>query len=282
MSTQPKALLLDMNESEAARGLLLRYTEEKKEAHAKSLGLIHKPKPPGNGLIGALMLYLQNLPMAAPNELTRVTWESSSFESWMGMHWLIKKEWNNSYKFPSLLKGIPGIAQAKRDAEPMGDVLKAILHLCEKSGTIARLHGYPESIGGIKLFSVIAMELAHYGGVLNLLGHVYPEKKYSGNSKKEWCRECSSIVTALKSFQAPSDTFLLFGQLLKDAAKSAEQVDEYKRTVFADLITALRAYIKHTDSKQCGLVTLPDGQTWAISIGRGTASRKLVSRSLGP
>ena len=65
MSTQPKALLLDMNESEAARGLLLRYTEEKKEAHAKSLGLIHKPKPPGNGLIGALMFYLQNLPMAA-------------------------------------------------------------------------------------------------------------------------------------------------------------------------------------------------------------------------
>ena len=275
-----KVFWLDLRESEANRTRLLQYTEERKELHAKALGLIHRPKAPVNSLVSALMLYLQNLPASAPTEQGQIFWESSSFEAWMGMHWLIKKEWLNSYKFPAPLKGAVGIAKAKRDTEPMGDLLQALLHLCEKSHTLVHFSGYPGYIGGAKLFSAITVEIAHYGGVLNLLSRAYQIESHSGQNKKDWCRQQSAIVSQIKGLNPPGNTSFFFSQLLTDAIKRAEQNNQYKTTVFKNFVVALRAYVKHTDSKDCGLVSFNADQSWVMSTGKGAGTKKLFSTSL--
>ncbi len=282
MTTETHVFKLDLKESELARTRLFLYTEERKEVHAKFLGLTGCIRPPVNILMGQLMLYLQNLPASASTEQGRIFWESSAFEAWMAMHWLVKKEWKDSYKFPAPLKGAAGIAKAKRDTEPMGNVLQALLHLCEKSATVAHFGGYPEYIGGARLFSAIVVEIAHHGGILNLLPMVYQAKGTGGKSKKAWCREWASIVTSIKGLNEPHNTALFFGQLIADAIKRAEQNNLYKTTVFKDFIVALRAYIKHTDSNQCGLVCFDTDQNWAISTGKGAGTKKLFSRSHSP
>ena len=279
---------LDLRDTEAERMSLFLYTEERKEVHARFLGLSESIRPPVNSLIGKLMLYLQNLPAVATTEQGRIFWASSSFEAWMGMHWLIRKEWINSYKFPDILKGAAGIAKAKRDAEPMGDLLLSLLHLCEKSATVAHFGNYPEYIGGARLFSAIVVEIAHYGGVANLLRLVYPvqktllAKKKEGQSKKILCRDLSAIVTQIYQMKTPDRNELFLSQLIAHAVSRASQSDLYKKTVFKSFITALRAYVKHTDSKECGLVTFDADQNWLLSMGKSKGYKKLVSEPLVP
>lgn len=175
------AFQLDLKESETERSYLCIYAEEVKEVYALALGLTPSVRPPIDTLMGELMFYLKFLPLSAPTEQGRIFWMSSTFEALMGMHWLIKKEWLDSYKFPDFLgevqkrtsnkkeitKAKSTIAKAKKDTELLGNVFKTLLHLCEKSATVAEFGKYPEYIGGARLFSEIVLEIAHFGGLIN-------------------------------------------------------------------------------------------------------------------
>lgn len=278
---------LDLSETESERFSLYLYTEEKKEVHAKFLGLSEVIAPPVDTLIGKLMLYLRNLPATAKTPQARIFWESSSFNTWMGMHWLIRKEWIDSYKFPEPLQGATGIRLAKRDTEPMGDLLQALLHLCEKSATVAHFGSYPEYIGGARLFSAIVIEIANYGGIENLLMLIYPiektplAQKKEGKNKKNLCRDLKAIVRRIEKYEPPEAYQNLFvAQLVAHAVQRAKQSSSYKRKEFKAFTTALRDYFKNLESKQCGLVTYKNGD-WKMALpGKGKAERKLVSEPL--
>ena len=288
MPVETPTFQLDLRDSESERMRLFLYTEEKKEVHTQFLELTDCITPPVDTLIGKLILYLQNLPTAAPTEQGRILWESSAFEAWMGMHWLIRKEWKDSYKFPDVLKGAEGIRKATSDTEPMGNVLQALLHLCEKSATVAHFGDYPERIGGARLFSAIVVEIANYGGLENLLRVVYPIKKTplavktEGHSKKVLCRYLKGIVARIKGGETPDGNNLFLTQLIAHAIKRAEQNNLYKKTVFNNFAAALRAYIEHSESKNCGMVSFNPGDYWTISMGKSKGYKKLVSRSLSP
>ncbi len=287
---------LDLRDSEAERTYLYLYAEEEKEIYAQFLGLTHCVRPPVDTLIGKLILYLQHLPRSAPTEQGRIFWQASAFEAWMGMHWLIKKEWFDSYEFPDFLEGVQKatsnkkeiakakstITKARKDTELLGNVFQALLHLCEKSATVADFGKYPEYVGGARLFSEIVVEIAHYGGLANLLPLIYESETHSQTSKKGLARNVLGIVAQIESKDSniyPSNTELFAGKLLDHAIKRAGLNNSYRETVFTNFTDALRAYINQVDSTDCGLVTLrnskKDGVNWEISRGKSKGFQRL-------
>lgn len=303
MSTKRPVFQLNLEESETKRKYFHIYTEQRKEAYAESLGLTHCARPPVDTLISKLMLYLQTLPLSAPTEQGRIFWASSAGEAWMGMHWLIKKEWLDSYEFPNFLeetekntrnkkeiaKAKATIVKAQNDTELLGDVFKALLHLCEKSSTVAHFGKYPEYIGGARLFSEIVVEIAHHGGLINLLPLVYKSDAHSKTSKEELVRSVLGIVARIEDKDSniyPDNTQLFIGKLIDHAIKRAGDNDSYRKEVFTNFTSALRSYISQANSTNCGLVTLreskKDGQNWEISKGKSAGFQRLPPVPLAP
>lgn len=282
MTTKSEVFQLNLGESEDARMSLLSYVIEQGKSYSESLDLSSALKSPVDTLIGQLLLYLQNLPACASNEQEQIFWRSSSFEAWMGIHWLVKKEWIARYKFPVPLKGAKGIAKAKKDTEQTGYLFQMLLHLCQESATIAHFGQYSKPVGDVRLFSAIVMEMVLYGGLFNLLPMVYYLNGSHGSSKKERCRQLVPIVSRIQSLESPNNDELFIGKLLAHAVRRAEQDELYKNIILKPFLVALRAYFTAINSEQCGLVSFNQSSDWVISLGKSKGYKKLVSVPLSP
>jgi hypothetical protein len=270
---------LELREHEYNQYRLISYAIQNGAAHAEELGLSKGISPPVDGLMGELMLYLQNFPATSDDPGKKEFLAVSSFSVWMAMHSLIKEEWIDRYK-PTLLKGVPGAKKALRDSKPLGDVLQKILHLCEKSATVAHFGSYPERIGGSRLFAAIAKELARNGGVFPCLQKSYGSSAESSQSKRAINRDFSILISRIKAHDPPSNTDLFLGKLLAHAVARAEQSNFYKTTVFSQLIVSLRNYAAHQNAASCGLIKESQPGNLRVSTGKGAGTKKLFSRSL--
>lgn len=293
-------LQLDFNESEAARIDLSCYIEKQGEAYSRYIGIAEYIPPPVDTLMGRLLLYLYHLSACGSSYYEQIFWRSSSLEAWMAMHWLIKKEWLDSYELPPFLEDVEkttrnkkeiskaksDIEKAKKDTEQLGDVFKALLHLCEKSATLAtlaHLGHYPEYIGGARLFSEIVIEIAHYGGLENLLQLLYEPEIEKITQKKALSRKLLTIVKRIENNvgagELPCNTHLFIGKLIDHAVSRAALSDSYREGPFATFIAALRSYVSSIESKDCGMVTLRKSRkgdlNWEISQGKNKGFQRL-------